>query len=391
MPSAVVVAGAVVGGVGLLVALFAYLVLHDVPAGAIRLVTWPHGATRIYRGPAKSRELLGLATGVTISRSLIGVELDLTDQTADTDRSGHPRPVEVRVQATALVSVGDSDELIRIAAERFFTIPEERRLETVKQYLSSACRDALHRLTHDHLYSAVDAPLVVTTLQGCEPDLAQLGLVVHSFRILSVHSEVAVARRRQAAAEAQAEAQIVAAAQARRGREAELEAERLVSEKERELAQTRAQNSALIAEATARQQEVQARAGAERIRIEAEAAQQALRGAQFGLTLDEALRITKIAATQADGFRKINDAIREGEDSFFRYRLIEMLPQLTPGIAEALANSKLLSNSNASAASSDGLNSVLQAALAQQLRGNGGIRKLVAGKRQRRGSERPQR
>jgi flotillin len=297
----------------------------------------------------------------------------------------------VRVQATALVSVGDSDELIRIAAERFFTLPEERRLETVKHYLSSACRDALHRLTHDHLYSAVDAPLVVTTLQGCEPDLAQLGLVVHSFRILSVHSEVAAARRRQAVAEAQADAQIVAAAQARRGREAELEAERLVSEKERELAQTRAQNSALIAEATARQQEVQAKAGAERIRIEAEAAQQALRGAQFGLTLDEALRITKIAATQADGFRKINDAIREGEDSFFRYRLIEMLPQLTPGIAEALANAKLLSTPNASAASSDGLNSVLQAALAQELRGNGGVRKLVAGKRQRRGSERPQR
>ena len=52
--------------------------------------------------------------------------------------------------------------------------------------------------------------------------------------------------------------------------------------------------------------------------------------------------IAKIAAAQAEGFRKVNDTIREGGDSYFRYRLIELLPQLTPAIAEALAKAGLL-------------------------------------------------
>lgn len=380
----VVITGAVVVGAVLVTGLLAYLVFHEVPAGTIRLVAWPYGASHIYRGPGRSIELRSLSTGQSIPCKLIDVQLDLTDQTADKDRAGNPRPVEVRVQATALVKVGDDDGLIRKAAERFFTLPEAKQVETITNVLSSASREALHRLAHEQLFAAGESPLVITTRQCCEPDLAELGLILKSFSVLAVHSEVAQARRRQADAEARAEAQIAAADQARRAREAELEAERLISDKERDLAQTRARNSSLVAEATAKQQEIQARADADRIRIEAEAAQQALRGAQFGLALDEALRITKIAATQAEGFRKVNDAIRDGEDSFFRYRLIEMLPQLTPGIAQALANAKLLGKADGTA-TNDGINTVLQAALAKQLEGDGGAPpQLLGRKRQRR-------
>jgi flotillin len=337
-------------GVLLVLWLVAYLLLHDVPAGQIRLVTWVQGSSRIYRGPAKAKALPLIATIATVSGKPISVELDVTDQTGDTDAGGAPRPVEVRVQATAIASVGDSEALIRTAANRWCTMSEPDQLGTLTNLLCSAVREALIQLPHDELFSAratpgagvsvVELPLAKLTREVCAPALAGFGLVLKSFSIKGVHSEVADARRRQAAAAAHAESAIVATLQARRAREAELETDRVISEKEREVEEMRAQNAGLIAQATARQQEVKAKADAERVRIEAEAAKEALRGAQFGLALDEALRITKIAAAQAEGFRKVNDNIREGGDSYFRYRLIEMLPQLTPAIAEALAQAK---------------------------------------------------
>ena len=126
-----------------------------------------------------------------------------------------------------------------------------------------------------------------------------------------------------------------------------------------------------------------------------------MRGAQFGLALDEALRITKIAASQAEGFRKVNNAIRDGEDSFFRYRLIEMLPQLTPAIAHALASAKVVSGAGNAPVTTENINSIVQAALAQELGaakvspdeagngGNGDGLKGVLRKRERRMSPRP--
>ena len=152
----------------------------------------------------------------------------------------------------------------------------------------------------------------------------------------------------------------------------------MISEKERELEQARAQNAALIAQATARQQEIKAKAEAERVRIEADAAKEALRGAQFGLALDEALRITRIAATQAEGLRKVNESIREGGDSYFRYRLIEMMPQLTPAITQALARANVASASGGTdgfaAAAARSVTSAIQAVLTGQLAppGDGG-------------------
>lgn len=432
MGPTVVGIGVAVGGVLVFSWLLAYLVLRDVPAGEIRLVAWPLGRRRIYQGPTKSKELFPLTTATTISSKLITVELDLTDQAVELDADGARRSIPVHVMATAIASVGQSDLLVLKAATEFFSMTELAQAGTIKSVVSSACRSALNRMTHDELFSensaiweapdeleeadtaddatkpSVDTanlipehPLAVMAGKLCARELADLGLVLRSFNITALQSDVSDARRRRATAEAHAEADIAIVAQTRRTREAELESERIISEKERDLAQARAHNSALIAEATARQQEITARADAERIRIEAEAAQQALRGAQFGLALDEALRITKIAASQAEGFRKVNNAIREGEDSFFRYRLIEMLPQLTPAIAQALASAKLVSGSGNAVVTTEGINSIVHAALAQELGradvsqaeggngGNGDGLKVVARKKDRRMSPRP--
>src|ERR671918_111311 len=90
--------------------------LRNVEAGTIRLVSWLHGGTVIYRGPGKSKEIPLLTTGTTLSSKVINVDLDITDQTADVDAEGTPRPIKVRVLASAIVSVGDSDAMIKTAA-----------------------------------------------------------------------------------------------------------------------------------------------------------------------------------------------------------------------------------------------------------------------------------
>src|SRR5580765_1453564 len=98
--------------------------IKNVEAGTIRLVSWLAGRTIIYRGPGKSKEIPLLTTGTTISSKVINVDLDITDQTADVDENGTPRPIKVRVLASAIVSVGDTDVLIRTAANRFFSKSE---------------------------------------------------------------------------------------------------------------------------------------------------------------------------------------------------------------------------------------------------------------------------
>ena len=93
----------------------------------------------------------------TISSKVINVDLDITDQTADIDTTGVPRPIKVRVLASAIVSVGDSDALIKAAANRFFSKPEKDQLETLTDLLSSSGRRAINLLTHDQLFSAKTA------------------------------------------------------------------------------------------------------------------------------------------------------------------------------------------------------------------------------------------
>jgi flotillin len=151
----------------------------------------------------------------------------------------------------------------------------------------------------------------------------------------------------------------------------------VISDRTRELEQTRASNAALVAQAEAKRQAAmgvqreaeldatqiaQANADAERVRIEARAAAEA-----------EAIRITTIADATAESIRKVNQAIAEGGDNYFRYRQIEMLPQIAPAIGQALAESKLVTISGAGSregapeAATNHITSVIQTVLAAQL------------------------
>lgn len=394
--------------------------LRDVEAGTIRIVSWIAGGSVIYRGPGKSKEIPLLTTGTTISSKVINVDLDITDQTADVDESGRPQPIKIRVLASAIVSVGDSDVMVRTAANRFFAKPESDQMSTLTDLLSSSGRRAINLLTHDQLFSAKtvptralpestaaatpstalvsakpaalalahaveedeDDPLAVIIRKACSRELTDLGLIFNSLNIKVVQSEVAEARRRMSAAEAQANADIVSAQQSRRAKEAQLEAERAISDKQRELEQTKASNAALIAQAEAKRQQAQgvqreaeldatqiaqAKADAERVRIEAAAGAEA-----------EAIRIRRIADAQAEAIQKVNDAIKAGGEAYFRYRQIEMLPQIAPAIADALAEAKLVTISGggeggAPQAATANIASVIQTVLAAQLVTKGGI------------------
>lgn len=390
--------------------------LRDVSSGTIRMVTWWGGSMKIYRGPGKSFELPILTNGTTISSKAINVDLDITDQTADVDRSGVPNPIKVRVLASAIVSVGDSDELIKTAANRFFAKTDDEQMSTLTDLLSSSGRRAVNLLTHDQLFSAKsggsggsggrtallpdreaqaalpstvsmeedDDPLAIIIRKACSRELTDLGLVFNSLNIKVVQSEVAEARRRQSAAEATANADIVAANQTRRAKEAQLEAERSISDKQRELEQTKLANAVLIAEAEAKRQDAlagqkeselratqiaQAKADSEAIQIDAEAKAKA-----------EAIRITTVATAQAEGIRKVTEAIRDGGENYLRYRQIELLPDIAPAIAQALAHAKLVTvhsgaeNGDAASATTDSIASVIRTVLAAQIvTRNGGL------------------
>jgi len=394
--------------------------LRNVEAGEIRLVSWLGGGTVIYRGPGKSKEIPLLTTGTTISSKVINVDLDITDQTADIDDTGTPRPIKVRVLASAIVSVGDSDMLIKTAANRFFSKKEADQINTLTDLLSSSGRRAINLLTHDQLFSAKatpsasksllgqsstsvpakiapapitlhegdptvieddDDPLAVIIRKACSRELTDLGLIFNSLNIKIVQSEVAEARRRQSAAEAQANAEIVSANQARRAKEAQLDAERAISDKQRELEQTKASNAGLIAQAEAKRQEAaglqrtaeldatqiaQARADASIVRLQAEASADA-----------EAIRIRRIADATAESIQKVNQAIEAGGESYFRYRQIEMLPQIAPAIADALAAARLVTISSgetgAAETTTNNMVSVIQTVLAAQMVAKGGM------------------
>jgi len=144
----------IIAGVFIVIPAIVASFLRNVEAGTIRIVSWLHGGTLIYRGPGKSKEVPLLTTGTTISSKVINVDLDITDQTADIDGSGLPKPIKVRVLASAIVSVGDSDAMIKTAANRFFSKSDSDQLTTLTDLLSSSGRRAVNLLTHDQLFSA---------------------------------------------------------------------------------------------------------------------------------------------------------------------------------------------------------------------------------------------
>ena len=409
----------VLGVIPLIVSSF----LRNVEAGTIRMVSWLQGSTIIYRGPGKSKEVPLLTTGTTLSSKAINVDLDITDQTADLDRNGTPQPIKVRILASAIVSVGDTDTMIKTAANRFFSKDAADQENILIDLLSSSARRAINLLTHDQLFSAKTAPQLYAggetpalgagsgqgtgmavaaaqptamtraaeaALQGMEDDDDPLAVIIrkaclifNSLNIKVVQSEVAESRRRQSAAEAQANADIVTAQQARRAKDAQLEAERVISDKQRELEQTKAANAALIAEAEAKKQTAlgiqrvaeleatqiaQARADAEKMRIDAEARARA-----------EAIRITTVAQAQAESIQKVNEAIKAGGESYFRYRQIEMIPAIAPVIADALAKARMVTISGdaggggAADSVTNNITSVIQTVLTAQLVSTSGV------------------
>jgi len=426
----IIVAAVLVGVLGV-IPLIVSSFLRNVDAGTIRMVSWLQGSTIIYRGPGKSKEVPLLTTGTTLSSKAINVDLDITDQTADLDRNGTPQPIKVRILASAIVSVGDTDTMIKTAANRFFSKDAADQENILIDLLSSSARRAINLLTHDQLFSAKtapalssgsqmpalgagsnqsnalsvpathptamtraaeaalegmeddDDPLAVIIRKACSRELTDLGLTFNSLNIKVVQSEVAESRRRQSAAEAQANADIVTAQQARRAKDAQLEAERVISDKQRELEQTKAANAALIAEAEAKKQTAlgyqrvaeleatqiaQAKADAEKLRIEAEAKARA-----------EAIRITTVAQANAESIQKVNEAIKAGGESYFRYRQIEMIPDIAPVIADALAKARLVTISGDSAeggaaqSATSNITSVIQTVLAAQLVSGSGL------------------
>jgi flotillin len=446
------------------------------------MVTPLGGSTIIYRGPGISNEIPPLSASTTLSSKAINVDLDITDQTADVDERGVPQPIKVRVLASAIVSVGDTDALIKTAANRFFSKPDDEQINILIDLLSSSGRRAINLLTHDQLFSAKtaprssalatkssdgelapvtpqtlqdaeddDDPLAIIIRKACSRELTDLGLIFNSLNIKVVQSEVAEARRRQSAAEAQANAEIVAAQQARRSQEAKIEAERSISDRQRELAQTQAANAALIAEADIKKQQALEIAEAKRREAANEAkanadivtAEQARRGREAQLVADraisdrqrelaetqaanaalvaqaearrqesveqqrsaelnatqitqaradaerlkidalaqaeaEAVRIMRVADANAEAIRKVNEAIMAGGESYFRYRQIEMMPDIAPYIANALAQAKMVTisggdGSGAPDATTSNISSVIQTVLAAQLVARGGI------------------
>jgi len=383
-------------------------ILRTVEAGTIRVVSWMGKDPRVYKGPGKSIEIPLITTGNTIPSKAINIDLDIADQTADVDRSGQPRPIKVRVLASAIVSVGDTNEAVRTAANRFFAMPLPVQTSTLTDLLTSTGRRAINLLHHDELFNAkvsfassgapqeTNAPvlakiapslattsvedddrLAIIIKSACSRELQDLGLVFNSLNIKEVQSEVAEARRRQSAVEAKANADIVQADQERRAREAQLGAEQAVNDKQRDLEQRRAQNATVIAAAEAEKQDAlrtlrdaelratqiaQASADAEKLKINAEAQAAA-----------EAVRIRTVASAQADAIRLVNEAIAQGGDAYLTLRQLEMLPQIAPVIAQALANAKMVNISSdgrsAAGGTADTITNVIQTILAAQLVG----------------------
>src|SRR5687767_11512357 len=95
--------------------------LTTVPAGVIRIVSWQTGKIAIYKGPGKAVEVPIITAAASIPSQAINIDLDITDQTSDRDTHGIPRPIKVNVQCSAIVAVGDTDEMVLTAANRFFS------------------------------------------------------------------------------------------------------------------------------------------------------------------------------------------------------------------------------------------------------------------------------
>lgn len=385
--------------------------LRNVEAGEIRIVSWMGGRMSIYRGPCKAMMIPLLTVSRVIPAQAINVDIEITDQTADLDANARPAPVKVTVKASAIVSVGDVDQMVNTAANKFFSKPIAEQLSTLTDVLSSAGRRAINLLKHDQLFNARSVPastgvaivapevtgnnalamrgeddeLAVIIKDACSRELLDLGLSFNSLNIKAVLSEVAEARRRESAARAKASADVVQAQEEQRSRIAQLEAQQKVNDQEKNLNMQIASNGASIARAEAEKQTAvreqreaelaasqitQARADAEQNIIQQEAEGKA-----------QAARILAVAEAEAGAIRMKAEALMASGQAYMDLRRLEMAPALTREVAGALANGQFVNfgtsgagGHSAAASGSDDVMRVVQTLMAAQvITGGNGI------------------
>ncbi|HLJ54635.1 MAG TPA: SPFH domain-containing protein, partial [Chthonomonadaceae bacterium] len=376
----------------------------------IRLVSWTGGKVSIYRGPCKALMIPLLTVSRVIPAQAINVDIEITDQTADLDANGRPAPVKVTVKASAIVSVGEVDQMVTTAANKFFSKNVQEQLSTLTDVLSSAGRRAVNLLKHDQLFNARSGPaagvalavpeipgsaalatrgeddeLAVIIKDACSRELLDLGLTFNSLNIKAVLSEVAEARRRESAARAKASADVVQAQEEQRARIAQLEAQQKVNDQEKNLNMQIASNGASIARAEAEKQSAvrqqreaelaasqitQARADAEENVIQMEAEGKA-----------QAARIRAVAEAEAEAIRMKAEALMASGQAYLDLKRLEMAPALTKEVAAALANGQFVNfgssgegGHSAAASGSDDVMRVVQTLMAAQvITGGNGI------------------
>jgi flotillin len=404
-PSLIIVVVVVVA-VLLLTSLIITTFLRSVDAGEILLASRGRNL-RIYRGPSKALIVPVITQVRVIPAQAINVDIEITDQTADVDGNGRSAPVKVTVRASAIVSVGEDEAMVNTAANKFFSKSGGEQLSTLTDVLSSAGRRAINLLKHDQLFNArsgapsaaalqalgadslatrsEDDELAVIIKDACSRELMDLGLSFNSLNIKAVLSEVAEARRRESAARAKADADVVQAQEEQRARIAQLEAAQKINDQERALNMQIASNGAAIARAEAEKQAAvrgmreaelganqltQARADADQNVIEQEAEGRA-----------QAARIRAIAQAEAEAIRMKALALAEAGGAYLDLKKLELAPELTAQIANALQNSQFVNfgssggsggdHSALSTGSDDVLRVVQTLMAAQVVTGNG--------------------
>ena len=400
-----IIAGVVVVAVLVLTSVIITTFLRSVDAGEILLASRGRNL-KIYRGPSKALIVPVITQVRVIPAQAINVDIEITDQTADVDANGRSAPVKVTVRASAIVSVGEDEAMVNTAANKFFSKSGGEQLSTLTDVLSSAGRRAINLLKHDQLFNArsgspapaallalgtdslaprsEDDELAVIIKDACSRELMDLGLSFNSLNIKAVLSEVAEARRRESAARAKADADVVQAQEEQRARIAQLEAAQKINDQERALNMQIASNGASIARAEAEKQAAvrgmreaelganqltQARADADQNVIEQEAEGRA-----------QATRIVAIARAEAEGIRLKALALAEAGGAYLDLKKLELAPELTAQVANALQNSQFVNfgssggggDHSALRTGSDDILSVVQTLMAAQVvTGNG--------------------
>jgi flotillin len=394
-----IVAAAVVFAVLVLTSVIVTTFLRSVEAGEIFLASRGRNL-HIYRGPCKALIVPVITQVRRIPAQAINVDIEITDQTADTDASGRPSPVKVTVRASAIVSVGEDEAMVNTAANKFFSKPPSEQLSTLTDVLSSAGRRAINLLWHDQLFNArataassalavsggaaealakrEDDELAVIIKDACSRELLDLGLSFNSLNIKAVLSEVAEARRRESAARAKADADVVQAQEERRARIAQLEAAQKINDQERALNMQIASNGAEIANAEATKQAMvrkqrEAELGANQItQARADAEQNVIQQEAEGRA--QAARIRAVAEAEADGIRMKAQALLAAGEAYMDLRRLELAPSLTREVAMALSNGQFINfgttggdGNSAAASGSNDVMRVVQTLLAAQV------------------------